>query len=110
MQQISKATLSNLRQNDMAIRYSPLSIAIVFPDTALPQGGMALEKLRRVISQVKLDGASTLTVCMAVCDVQLGTGFDPVDGVTEVVNRLEATLEQARKEGGHRVLISKFGG
>jgi hypothetical protein len=31
-----------------------------------------------------------------------------VDGVTEVINRLEAVLDQARKEGGKRVLLSKF--
>jgi hypothetical protein len=33
-----------------------------------------------------------------------------VDGVTEVINRLEASLDRARKKGGKRVLISKFTG
>ncbi len=109
-QQVAKALQSNLRQNDIAIRYSPWSIAVVFPDTPLPQGGLAVEKLRRVISQVKADGAAMPTFCAAVCDVQLGPNFDPVDGVTEAINRLEAALEQAHKEGGGKVLLSPFAG
>jgi GAF domain-containing protein/predicted Zn-dependent protease len=108
--QVSKAMASTLRQNDIPIRYNPLAIAIVFPDTALPQGGLAVEKVRRAISQVKVDGTTAPNFCGVVCDVPLGHNFDAVDGVTEVINRLEAALEQARKEGGKRVLLSKFGG
>lgn len=108
LQQVAKALQANLRQNDTAIRYSPCAIAVVFPDTALAQGGLAVEKLRRVIAQTKLDGSSPPNFCCAVCEVPLGLRFDVVDGVTEVINRLEAVLDQARKEGGKRVLLSKF--
>lgn len=108
LQQVSKALQANLRQNDIPIRYSPCTIAVLFPDTPLTQGGLAVEKLHRVIAQVKLDGAPPPTFCAAVCDVQIGPGFDAVDGVTEVINRLEAALEQSHKEGGQRVLLSKF--
>ncbi len=110
LQQIAKALQSNLRQNDIAVRYSPCSIAIILPDTALPQGGLAVEKLRRVVTQVRLDGAATPSLCTAVCEVPLGARFDPVDGITEVINRLEVVMAQARKEGGKRVLISAFEG
>ncbi len=108
IQQLSKALLSALRQNDIAIRYNPLSIAVVFPDTALPQGGLAVEKVRRAISQVKADGANAPNICAVMCDVPLGSHFDAVDGVTEVINRLESALDQARKEAGQCVLLSKF--
>jgi GAF domain-containing protein/uncharacterized protein HemY len=108
LQQVAKALQANLRQNDIAIRYNPCAIALVFPDTALPQGGLAVEKLRRVVAQMKLDAASPPNFCYAVCEVPLGLRFDVVDGVTEVVNRLEAVLDQARKEGGKRVLLSKL--
>ncbi len=107
-QQAGKALQSNLRQNDVAIRYSPYCIAVVFPDTALPQGGLAVEKLRRILSQVKLDAAAVPTFCSVVCEVHLGPNFDAVDGVTEVINRLETALDQAHKEGGKRILLSKF--
>jgi GGDEF domain-containing protein len=108
MQQMSKALASTLRQNDISIRYSPLAVVVVFPDTALPQGGLAVEKVRRALGQVRVDGAEAPSFCGAVCDVPLGPTFDAVDGVTEVINRLEASLDQARKEGGKRILISKF--
>ena len=110
LKQVAKALQSNLRQNDIAVRYNPCAIAILFPDTALPQGGLAVEKLRRAINQIKLDGSNPPNFCSVVCEVHLGTNFDAVDGVTEVINRLEGALEQSRKEGGKRVLLSKFEG
>lgn len=110
MQQFSKTVQSNLRQNDVSIRYSPCSIAVIFPDTNLAQGGLAVEKLRRIISQIKTDASMIPSLCSVVCDVPLGSGMDAVDGVTEAINRLEGALDQARKEGGKRVLLSKFEG
>jgi tetratricopeptide (TPR) repeat protein/GGDEF domain-containing protein len=110
VQQVAKALQANLRQNDIAVRYRPCSIAVVFPDTTLSQGGAAVDKLRRVIAAVKLDGAAQPDFCWVVCDVPLGLRFDAVDGVTEVVNRLEAVLEEARKEGGEQVMLSSFEG
>jgi GAF domain-containing protein len=110
VQQVGKALTSALRQNDITIRYSPLSIAVVFPDTALPQAGLAVEKVRRSLAQVRMNEADGSVFCAAVCDVPLGSSFDAVDGVTEVVNRLETSLDHARKDGGKRVLISKFTG
>ena len=107
---IGKALAPTLRQNDISIRYNPLSIVIVFPDTALPQAGLAVEKVRRAIAQVRLNGSEGANFCAAVCDVPLGPNFDAVDGVTEVINRLEISLDHAHKEGGKRILISRFSG
>jgi GAF domain-containing protein/tetratricopeptide (TPR) repeat protein len=110
MQQVSKILIPALRQNDISVRYSPLSIVVVFPDTALSQAGLAVDKVRRALAQVPVDGGEAPNFCAAVCDVPLGSTFEAVDGVTEVINRLEASLDRARKKGGKRVLISKFAG
>jgi tetratricopeptide (TPR) repeat protein/GGDEF domain-containing protein len=110
LKQVSKALQSNMRQNDIAIRYNPCSIAVLFPDTALPQGGLAVEKFRRAISQIKPDNNAPPNFCSAVCEVHLSGNFDAVDGVTEAINRLESVLEQSRKDGGQRVVLSKFEG
>jgi GAF domain-containing protein len=110
MQQVSKILIPALRQNDISIRYSPLSIVVVFPDTALSRAGLAVDKVKRAVAQVRVDGGEGPNFCAAVCDVPLGSTFEAVDGVTEVINRLEASLERARKKGGKRVLISKFTG
>ena len=108
--QVGKALAPALRQNDISIRYSPLSIVVVFPDTALPQAGLAVEKVRRAMAQARVNGAEVSNFCAAVCDVPLAPNFDAVDGVTEVINRLELALDRAHKEGGKRILISKFSG
>ncbi len=110
LKQITKALQSTMRQNDIAIRYNPCSIAVLFPDTALPQGALAVEKFRRSVSQTAPDGGSPPNFCAVVCEVPLSSNFDAVDGVTEVINRLETVLDQSHKEGGKRVLISKFEG
>jgi tetratricopeptide (TPR) repeat protein/GGDEF domain-containing protein len=110
LKQLAKALQSNMRQNDIAIRYNPCSIAVLFPDTALPQGGLAVEKFRRAVTQIKPDGSNPPNFCAVVCEVPLSSNFDAVDGVTEVINRLETVLDQSRKEGAKRVLISKFEG
>jgi tetratricopeptide (TPR) repeat protein/GGDEF domain-containing protein len=110
LKQVSKALQSTLRQNDIAIRYNPCSIAVLFPDTALPQGGLAVEKFRRAIGQIKPDGGNAPNFCTVVCQVQLSDNFDAVDGVTEAINRIESVMDQSRKEGGKRVLLSKFEG
>ena len=106
--QVGKALAPALRQNDISIRYSPLSVIVVFPDTTLSQAGLTVEKARRAMAQVRVNGAEASNFCAAVCDVPLGPSFDAVDGVTEVINRLEVSLERAHKEGGKRILISKF--
>ncbi len=110
VQQVGKALTPTLRQNDISIRYSPLSVVVVFPDTALPQAGLAVEKVRRALAQVRVNGSDAMGFCAAVCDVPLGQSFDVVDGVTEVINRLEVSLDRAHKEGSKRLLISKFAG
>jgi GAF domain-containing protein len=108
--QVSKVITPALRQNDITVRYSPLSIVLVFPDTPLPQAGLAVEKVRRSLAQIRVNGAEAANFCAAVCDVPLTPHFDAVDGVTEVINRLETSLDRVHKEGGKRVLISKFAG
>jgi diguanylate cyclase (GGDEF)-like protein len=108
VQQVSKILIPALRQNDISIRYSPLSIVVVFPDTALSQAGLAVEKVKRALARVPVNGGEVPNFCAAVSDVPLGSTFEAVDGVTEVINRLEASLDRARKKGGKRVLISKF--
>jgi tetratricopeptide (TPR) repeat protein/GGDEF domain-containing protein len=110
MQRAGKAVTSNLRQNDIAIRYGPCTMGLVFPDTTLEQAGLAIEKLRRVLGQLKLEDHEPLRFCAAMCDVPLGSGFDAVDGVTEAINRLEATLDEVRKDSKKQVVVSRFEG
>ncbi len=108
MLELSKVLTPTVRQSDISIRYGPLTIAVVFPDSGLSQAGEAAEKVRRALSQVRAKGLKPTEFCAAVCDVPLEPGFDAVDGVTEAINRLETSLDRAHREGAKAALISRF--
>jgi len=110
LQQVSKLLSSHLRQNDIAVRYGPCTIAICFPDTTAAQAGHAVEKLQDILRTIQFDAGSSLAFCAAICDVPLGPGFDAVDGVTEAINRLESSMDGVREQGGTQILLSCFEG
>jgi diguanylate cyclase (GGDEF)-like protein len=110
LQQVSKLLSSHLRQNDIAVRYGPCTIAICFPDTAAAQAQHAVEKLQDILRTIPFDAESPRVFCAAICDVPLRPGFDAVDGVTEAINRLESSMDRVREQGGTQILLSCFEG
>lgn len=108
LQQASKALASHLRQNDLAVRYSPCTIAVCFPDTPGAQARQAVEKLWSILGGLPLEPGRPLAFCAAVCELQLGAEFDAVDAVTEAINRLEVSMERVREQGESQVMISQF--
>jgi diguanylate cyclase (GGDEF)-like protein len=95
MQQISQIFAGNIRQNDLAFRYESTTIAIVLGETAEADAVMATEKLRKLISGVKLNGTSAITVSAGVAEAVVRQQYDSVDTVTEVINRAEQALAAA---------------
>jgi len=109
-QQVSRAVSSHVRQNDIAVRYGPATIALCLPDTPLAQARAAVEKLQVILRQIRLNTGPPADFCAAVSDLFLAPGFDAVDAVTEVINRLEASLETLRKRPEAGILVSRFEG
>ena len=99
MQQISQIFAGNIRQNDLAFRYEATTIAIVLGETAEADAVMAAEKLRKLISGVKLNGTSAITVSAGVAEAVVRQQYDSVDTVTEVINRAEQALAAAVGKG-----------
>jgi diguanylate cyclase (GGDEF)-like protein len=100
MQQVGQVIISHIRQTDVAVRYDVTTIALVLADTTEKNGFFVVNKMRKVLSAVHLPGKTlpvSLTVGIAEAVVQ--SKFDPVDIVTEVINRAEAALEAAKAEG-----------
>jgi diguanylate cyclase (GGDEF)-like protein len=103
MQQIGQICSSHVRQNDVAVRYELTTIALVLADTNEKNATFVVEKLRKVLTAVKVPGkerAVAMDAGIAECVMQ--PNFDPVDIVTEVINRAEAALALARLEGGNK--------
>jgi diguanylate cyclase (GGDEF)-like protein len=103
MQQIGQICSSHVRQADVAVRYELTTIALVLADTNEKSAVFVADKLRKVLAGVKVPGkerAVAMDAGIAECVVQ--PSFDPVDIVTEVINRAESALALARLEGGNK--------
>jgi diguanylate cyclase (GGDEF)-like protein len=97
MQQIGKMVSANIRQNDLAFRYSPATIALVLGETAEKEALLALEKLRKLLAEIRLPGKDQpVTFAAGLAQAVLKQNYDSIDIVTEVINRAEQALEAAR--------------
>jgi tetratricopeptide (TPR) repeat protein/GGDEF domain-containing protein len=98
MQRLGQIVAANIRQNDLAFRYTGNSIAIVLGETAEKEALLAVEKMRRVISSAA-EKQFAASFNAGVAEAVLRQEFDPVDIVTEVINRAERALEKSVSEG-----------
>ena len=110
IQQVGSTVSSHARQNDISIRYGPYTIALCLPDTPLSHSRILIEKLQSQLRQVKTTSGASLGLSVVASEFFLGPGFDAVDAVTDVINRLESSMETLRKQPEAGFLISSFGG
>lgn len=96
----AQALMGHLRQNDMAVRYDTTTLALVLPDTKGKDAFFVVDKMRKVLGMVKIDGKDGLPLTAGIAEAVLEGSIDPADSVTELINRLEAALEAALQEGG----------
>jgi diguanylate cyclase (GGDEF)-like protein len=101
---------ANIRTNDLAFRYDTTTIAILLGETAEKEALLAVEKLRKIVAEVRLPakdnaekGPSAL-FSAGLAQAVIRTEYDPVDVVTEVINRAEHALGQATAHGPGKVV------
>src|SRR4030088_3333385 len=98
MEKIGKLAAGNIRSNDLAFRYDTTTIAIILGETAEKEAMMAIEKLRKIIAGVRLpakDGAEkghAMEFSAGLAEAVVRESYDPLDIVTEVINRAEHAL------------------
>jgi diguanylate cyclase (GGDEF)-like protein len=105
MEQLGKAVQSIVRQTDLAIKYTSWALAVVLPDTPLSGAQMFAEKLKRSVSGLRPswdDGQLTMSVALAEAITR--HDYDNEDIVTDLINRVETGLEEARKRGGNEIV------
>ena len=103
MQKIGQIFAANIRQNDLAFRYEMTTIALVLGETAEKEGLMAVEKLRKLLADVKLSD-EILPFSAGLAEAVVRQQFDPVDIVTEVINRADLALDMAVAQGMGRIV------
>jgi diguanylate cyclase (GGDEF)-like protein len=101
---------ANIRSNDLAFRYDTSTIAILLGETAEKEALLAIEKLRKIVAEVRFpakDGAAQgvpAQFSAGVAEAVIRAEYDPVDVVTEIINRAEQALGQAAAQGPGKVV------
>jgi tetratricopeptide (TPR) repeat protein len=99
MQRLGQMVAANVRQNDLAFRYASNAIAIILGETAEKEALLVVEKMRRLISTAMSEKQLAASFNAGVAEAVLRPEFDPVDIVTEVINRVERALERSVADG-----------
>ncbi len=110
MEKAGQLLAANIRANDLAFRYGTTSIAIILGETAEKEATKAVEKLRKVISEVRLpgkDGGSSLSVQFSagLAEAVIRPEYDAIDIVTEVINRAEQALALSQAQGSGKAVV-----
>jgi diguanylate cyclase (GGDEF)-like protein len=106
LEQLARSLQPMVRQNDVAIKYTSWSLAFILPDTTLPGAQNLAEKLLRAASGLRPPWDSTLiTLSAGIVEAVVKPDFDSEDIVTDLINRAEFSMEEARKKGGDTVVM-----
>ena len=103
MQKIGQLFAANIRQNDLAFRYENTTIALVLGETGEKEALLAVEKLRKLLAEVKLSD-EIIPFSAGLAEAVVRQQFDPVDIVTEVINRADQALSNAVAQGMGRIV------
>ena len=107
LEQMAKAVLPVVRQNDIAVKYSSSALAFILPDTPLNGAQGLAEKLRRVAASVAPAwGGNASTLSGGVVEAAAPAEYDSEDIVTDLINRAESALEEARSKGGNLLVTA----
>jgi len=105
MERIGQLFSTNIRSNDLAFRYEITTIGIILGDTGEKEGLLAVEKLRKLLGEVRLPGKDEpVPLTAGLAEAVMRQQYDPVDIVTEVINRAESALHEALTQGQGKVV------
>jgi len=105
LEQLARALQPIVRQNDVAVKYTAWSLAFILPDTTLVGAQNLADKLRRAASGLRPPWDSTqITLSAGIVEAVPKPDYDSEDIVTDLINRAEFSIEEARKKGGDNVV------
>jgi diguanylate cyclase (GGDEF)-like protein len=105
LEQLARSLQPIVRQNDVAVKYTSWSLAFILPDTTLDGAQNLADKLRRAASGIRPPwDATAITLSAGIVEAVAKSDFDSEDIVTDLMNRAEASVEEARKRGGDTVI------
>ncbi|MGB9435674.1 MAG: diguanylate cyclase [Candidatus Acidiferrum sp.] len=108
LEQLARSLQPMVRQNDMAVKYTSWALAFILPDTTSSGAQNLVEKLRRAAAGVRPPWDSTqITLSAGIVEAAARQDYESEDIVTDLINRAEFTIEEARKLGGDTVVVAE---
>ena len=108
LEQLARSLQPMVRQNDMAVKYTSWALAFILPDTTLTGAQNLVEKLRRAAAGVRPPWDSTqITLSAGIVEAVARQEYESEDIVTDLINRAEFSMEEARKRGGDTVVLAE---
>jgi len=105
LEQLARSLQPIVRQNDVPVKYTSWSLAFILPDTTLAGAQNLADKLRRAASGLRPPWDSTqITLSAGIVEAVPKPDYDSEDIVTDLINRAEISIEEARKRGGDTVV------
>ena len=105
LEQLARLLQPIVRQNDVAVKYTSWSLAFILPDTTIAGAQNLADKLRRAASGVRPPwDATQVTLSAGIVEAVAKAEFESEDIVTDLINRAEFSIEEARKRGGDTVV------
>jgi diguanylate cyclase (GGDEF)-like protein len=105
LEQLARSLQPIVRQNDVAVKYTSWSLAFILPDTTLAGAQNLADKLRRAASGIRPPWDSTaITLSAGIVEAAAKADYDSEDIVTDLMNRAENSVDEARKRGGDTVV------
>lgn len=108
LEQLARSLQPMVRQNDMAVKYTSWALAFILPDTTLSGAQNLVDKLRRAAAGVRPPWDSTqITLSAGIVEASAKPDYESEDIVTDLINRAEFSVEEARKRGGDTVVVEE---
>jgi diguanylate cyclase (GGDEF)-like protein len=105
MEQLGRTVQAIVRQSDLAVKYTSWALAFILPDTPLAGARTLAEKLKKAAGNVRAPWDDVqVTLSFAIAEAIARQDFDNEDIVTDLINRAESGLEEARKRGGNEIV------
>jgi len=105
LEQLARSLQPIVRQNDVAVKYTSWSLAFILPDTTLAGAQNLADKLRRAASGLRPPWDSTsITLSAGIVEAVAKQEYESEDIVTDLINRAEFSVDEARKKGGDTVV------
>lgn len=102
---VARKLLAGVRSMDIVARYGGEEFAIVLPETTLEQGRIVAEKVRQSIEDYPFKNRESQPNGRVTLSLGIATTVSGVDHATELINRADTALYQAKKEGRNRCVV-----